>query len=319
MHKRKRSNNGFIIALAWPETYCKQPGSWYDGFMKKLGISKNHYYKAGHAALILINSKYPKCHYFDFGRYHAPFQYGRVRCEETDHDLQIMTIPQISCDGLQIVNYQEILDELQSKHAFHGDGNLYSSYEKVNFDKAFAYAKNMQRKSPLPYGPFKYRGSNCSRFVNSVMLNGDLTFWQILKLKYMVPLTPTPMNNVNALTHKFVTAKKFANNVQLPKIVDKDILRSTLLPPEQPKHLPANAQWLSGEGAGSWFVYNHVQNKIKVSRYSPDGNLECVGYYKNHKDYSSYFKQYLPIDYPSNCKVVSLLIDNEKVLFERVE
>jgi len=46
---------GFAIALAWPETNCKNAGSWYDELMELLGISKNHHYKVGHAALILIS------------------------------------------------------------------------------------------------------------------------------------------------------------------------------------------------------------------------------------------------------------------------
>ena len=50
-----RIRNGFVIACAWPETMCKQPGSWYDSLMNYLGISQDGYYKVGHAALILID------------------------------------------------------------------------------------------------------------------------------------------------------------------------------------------------------------------------------------------------------------------------
>ena len=70
---------GFAIALAWPETYCKQAGSWYEFITAALGINRNNYYKAGHAALVLVDGINKTCHYFDFGRYHSPFQHGRVK------------------------------------------------------------------------------------------------------------------------------------------------------------------------------------------------------------------------------------------------
>ncbi len=73
------THTGFAIAIAWPSTFCKQPGSWYDPLTLWLGVNYNHYYRVGHAAVVLIDPDKNKCHYFDFGRYHAPFQYGRVR------------------------------------------------------------------------------------------------------------------------------------------------------------------------------------------------------------------------------------------------
>ena len=56
MHFRNK-NSGLAIALAWPQTYCKQPGSWYDPVTEWLGINKNNYYRAGHAATVLIDIK----------------------------------------------------------------------------------------------------------------------------------------------------------------------------------------------------------------------------------------------------------------------
>ena len=84
--KRKESN-GIAIALAWPQTYCKEPGAWYDPVTRRLGISRNNYYRAGHAALVLIERDGEQCHYFDFGRYHAPYQHGRVRSAVSNHDM----------------------------------------------------------------------------------------------------------------------------------------------------------------------------------------------------------------------------------------
>lgn len=190
--------SGFAIAIAWPETLCKQPGSWYDTPMQWIGLNKNNYYKVGHAAVVLINAYSGKCHYFDFGRYHAPFQHGRVRDVETDHDLEINTKAVIT-DG-EIINYANILFELHSNPSCHGAGTLHASYCKVNFEKAYEKAKLMQKNSPIPYGPFKMEGTNCSRFVNTVILAGKPAFSHWLLLNYPKTLSPTPIGNVTALS-----------------------------------------------------------------------------------------------------------------------
>jgi hypothetical protein len=103
--------NGFAIALAWPDTFCKQAGAWYDFYMEKMGISTNNHYKVGHAAVVLINGQNGKCHYFDFGRYHAPFGYGRVRDGISDPDLRIKT-KAIIRKSKTIENFNAILNEL---------------------------------------------------------------------------------------------------------------------------------------------------------------------------------------------------------------
>ncbi|QTY27967.1 DUF6695 family protein [Flavobacterium sp. CS20] len=117
--------NSLAIALAWPETRCKQTGAWYDRPAEFLSISKNNYYKVGHSAIVLINPKNKKCLYFDFGRYHTPLGYGRVRDEQTDFDLKIETLAEMS-DNLILSNYQNIIDEIQQNPSSHGDGQLYA-------------------------------------------------------------------------------------------------------------------------------------------------------------------------------------------------
>lgn len=192
---------GFAIALAWPETLCKQAGAWYDGLTSFLGFSKNHYYKVGHAAVVLIESNTGNCHYFDFGRYHAPFGYGRVRDAETDHDLGIHIKALISDVG-EIANMEEILSELYGNPACHGQGQLLASYTKINFEKSYSRAKQMQEKNPWKYGPFIWKGTNCSRFVRTIVLAGNPIFLSKLKLFFPLATTPTPMGNVNSLKNK---------------------------------------------------------------------------------------------------------------------
>jgi len=195
-------HTGFAISIAWPETLCKQAGAWYDSLMNTLGFSKNNYYKVGHAAVVLVEIQTGNCYYFDFGRYHAPFGHGRVRDSETDHDLQIHSKALVSNSSNELQNFKEILLELTENRACHGSGTLHASYTRINFEKAFSLAKKMQDMSPLKYGPFVIQGTNCSRFVRTIVLSGDPPI--VDKLKLYVPLTisPSPIGNVKSLRNK---------------------------------------------------------------------------------------------------------------------
>lgn len=311
---------GFAIAIAWPQTYCKQPGAWYDPMASLVGINKNHYYQVGHAALVLVDNNHKKAHYFDFGRYHSPYQYGRVRSADTDHELEIKTIPQITEDGLKLDNYRNILHEIQTNTACHGEGTLYASYCRVNFNNSYFKAQKMQDESPIAYGPFKIGGSNCSRFVNSVIRAGKPKIGHWFGLNFKVPLTPMPMNNVNALT----------NRIEMPKLQEETpfypanklnakLLKTTLPAPNRHPNIPEIAQWLSGEGAGSWFVLFIINKLLKVTRYSPQGVIECTGLFENKDAIKMLHNhQSYKVAYPSNCQKVFLKVDNLEFAFNKV-
>ncbi len=192
--------NGIAIALAWPETLCKQAGAWYDKPLKYLRINKNNYYKVGHAAVVLVNKENGVCTYFDFGRYHAPFQHGRVRSAITDHDLEIKTKACVNSTG-ELTNYHDILFELFRNESCHGLGNMHASYCDIDFEKAHAKANQLQSKSPIPYGPFIPNGTNCSRFVSSVILAGSPKWYYRLILNYPKTLSPTPIGIVKTLNN----------------------------------------------------------------------------------------------------------------------
>ena len=309
---------GFAIALAWPQTFCKQPGSWYDPVTLRLGMNNNHYYRVGHAAVVLIDPKTKACHYFDFGRYHAPFKHGRVRSVKTDHELSMKTIPVFFPDNRAILNYQEILSELQNNKACHGEGNLHASYCPVNFQAAYNKASKMQQESPIPYGPFRTRASNCSRFVNTVILSGKPAWKFRFRLKYLIPLTPTPMNNVNSLENKLEMPDRSGHIPFYPiKKLDHISLRSTLHAPRKDSKIPEQAQWLGGEGAGSWFDFESQNSRLKVTRYSPSGLIECTGYYENLNDDGIWPDNSFRVAYPSNCNIISFTKNNTLIHFER--
>ncbi len=314
-----RKPSGFAIALAWPQTYCKQPGSWYDPLTRRLGINRNNYYRAGHAALVLVDVASRTCHYFDFGRYHAPFRYGRVRSAGTDHDLRIFTVPKISKDGKSILNFREILEELQHNPACHGEGPLYASYLPVDFKASMNKAQQMQSESPIPYGPFVRGGSNCSRFVNTVILSGIPARYSRIRLKYFIPFTPTPLNNVNSLPNReIVPVLRTSVPFSPVQPLTTSELNSTKPAPARHPVIPENAQWLSGEGAGSWFVFEIEGAFLRATRYSPDGTVECSGLYGGPVKELKEKKNLIDLDYLSHCKEIHLLINGKRFRFGRI-
>ena len=317
----QKQPTGFAIAIAWPETYCKQPGYWYDAITNFLGLSDNHYYKVGHAALVLVDPETRKCHYFDFGRYHSPFQHGRVRSEATDDGLKMKTSASISEDGRKIENLEEILTELQLNPECHGEGKIHASYGKINFHRSFSKAFYLQQKSPIPYGPFRYKGSNCSRFVNSALIAGKPSWWRLFKLKYLVPLTPTPLNNVNSFENKVVLPKLLTNAPFCPTPISyKSKLKGTLPEPYKPKYILEFAQWLSGEGSGSWFsIRQNEYEKYFISRFGPNGELECEGEFQISNNQSFNIRIPFQFEHLSHCRKVSIRQEKRFIEFIRIE
>ena len=155
--------NGFAIAIAWPETHCKQAGTWYDIPMYFLGINRNGYYQVGHSAVVLVDDETQTCSYYDFGRYHSPHGYGRVRNVDTDHDLCIETKAEIRENLSGIVNMNQILSELYSNPSTHGSGTIYGAVSRINIDSVLLYVKYLQGTEFISYGPFFSSGTNCSR------------------------------------------------------------------------------------------------------------------------------------------------------------
>lgn len=186
----------FIITLAWPEGMVTATEAWYD----KL-FSTNGKYRVGHSAIVLINSSTKTTHYFDFGRYHTPKRYGRVRDIETDPDLKVINAI-ISNEA--IVNIKEILLYLSKMKATHGEGKMYASVlNNVSFKNAFIKAKEMQKTGMLSYGPFVRGGTNCSRFVASVIKASLPSFIKRIRLKYPFCISPSPKRNVCITNHHY--------------------------------------------------------------------------------------------------------------------
>ena len=188
--------NNFIITLAWPEGMVAGSGAWYDKI-----VANNGMYRVGHSALVLINSETRKSHYFDFGRYHSPNGYGRVRDLETDPEITLMDA---KIENGVVVNFEKILLQLSAMKSTHGEGKMYASLiTNINFDTAFSAAKKIQEKGLLPYGPFTITGTNCSRFVADVIKASGPSFIKKLRFKYQFCISPSPKRNVCITNHNY--------------------------------------------------------------------------------------------------------------------
>ena len=192
----------FIIVLAWPEGMVAAAGAWYD----KL-LSTNGKYRVGHSALILVNSTNNQLHYFDFGRYHSPFGFGRVRDLETDPDISLQSKAIISDNFID--NIEEIVLEISNLQATHGVGSIYASVlTNIDFNKAYEKAKEIQNRGLISYGPVIPSGTNCSRFVTSIMLASKPHWFTRLRLKYPFCLSPSPKRNVSIPNPNYYMANK---------------------------------------------------------------------------------------------------------------
>jgi hypothetical protein len=100
--------------------------------------------------------------------------------------------------------------------------------------------------------------------------------------------------------------------------LDHKSLRSTIEVPIKDGKIPDDAQWLGGEGAGSWFSLEPENSQLKITRYAPDGKVECTGIYENLHTPVNFSNHHFLITYPSNCKVISLKNQDKVWQFERV-
>ena len=192
---------GTIIPLAWPDTPVIQEGKWYDGIMKALGFIKDGFYKAGHAALVIANHETKKFHYFDFGRYQTPIKHGRVRDSFTDPDLILNSKPVVEND--EIKNLEELLRELASLEATHGEGRLIAASIFVkDIDKAYTKAKHMQNQGAIAYGPLNLTGTNCSRFVAQTAKASNLGWLKNILIRIPYTITHTTITNVKLINNK---------------------------------------------------------------------------------------------------------------------
>ena len=102
--------------------------------------------------------------------------------------------------------------------------------------------------------------------------------------------------------------------------MNKHLLKNTIVAPSKPSNLPENAQWLSGEGAGSWFVIGKTQetNEYSITRFSPEGKLECEGNFLCNTSSDFNLNQTYIFTHLSHCKTVNIVQSGIIFKFERL-
>ena len=88
--------------------------------------------------------------------------------------------------------------------------------------------------------------------------------------------------------------------------------------PVKPSNLHEGVKWISGEGAGSWFLieaFGDDGNKFQVRRFSPEGKLECEGTFVSGSilNLQSKYK----VTYPSHCQKVTIIQHEQPVTLIR--
>ena len=94
---------------------------------------------------------------------------------------------------------------------------------------------------------------------------------------------------------------------------------SEILPqPEKPSHLPLDVQWLSGQGAGSWFYLSKSKMAreivYRIIRYSPSGEVECDNLFEVDDSEFSMNEAY-QFTYLSHCALCTILQGEKEFVF----
>lgn len=94
-------------------------------------------------------------------------------------------------------------------------------------------------------------------------------------------------------------------------------LNSTLASPEKPVNLPQEAQWLAGEGAGSWFYIMPKNEHYLITRYSPTGKIECESIFELTNKGFDVNMPYV-FAHLSHCERVNIQQNSTVYLFKRI-
>jgi hypothetical protein len=95
-------------------------------------------------------------------------------------------------------------------------------------------------------------------------------------MRFLKPITSTTLTNVNALNKKLVIPHMLDREIFVPKALPEKARLYGILPvPPIPDNLKdENIHWLSGEGAGSWFLPEFKEKTVFLQRFTATGELE---------------------------------------------
>jgi hypothetical protein len=88
-------------------------------------------------------------------------------------------------------------------------------------------------------------------------------------------------------------------------------INGTIQAPTKHDFVPKDAQWLSGEGAGSWFYFQQLKDEFAITRYSPNGNTECSGIFTTEDNFK--FNQDFKVTFLSHCAEVNIIQNGKNI------
>lgn len=94
-------------------------------------------------------------------------------------------------------------------------------------------------------------------------------------------------------------------------------LNKTLPAPAKPEFISNSAQWLSGEGAGSWFLIDKQNDNYCITRFSPEGKTECKGIFNMVDSDEFNINEKYEFTYLSHCSEVNIIQKEKKYKFKR--
>lgn len=321
------ASNGIIIILSYPDTVVR-PAYWepFSNFWTKLGIGSKHAVQAGHAALLLLEKGKPEINYYDFGRYITSYGNGRVRCKETDPELEIPIKAEFKNEEFN--NLKEVLLWLE-KHPekTHGEGRLIATVNTdIDYKLAHQFIHKLIKRKEIPYGVFVKKGSNCARFVTDTLI-ASITNKKIkLHLKTSNLVTPSPIGNVIKATSNKTIYDVYQQEIKLYKnrsilkeykasFLNKFDIEPNLIGTEKPNKAIFkldNGTWLGGIGSGAWF---HIEKQIDknnylIARYNSTGIKDFESQFIINNNSFSVDKEY-QFTYPTNCQKM-FVVQNQK-------
>lgn len=95
--------------------------------------------------------------------------------------------------------------------------------------------------------------------------------------------------------------------------------KNTIPAPIKVDTIPEKAQWLAGEGAGSWFFITETieKNVFSIVRYSPKGKIECEGVFSCTNASNFNISEVYLFTHLSHCKTVNIVQKGIIFTFER--
>jgi hypothetical protein len=91
-------------------------------------------------------------------------------------------------------------------------------------------------------------------------------------------------------------------------------------PSPRPDNIPPEAQWLSGEGDGSFFFLEALpEESFIITRYSAAGKVECKSVFSCSHPLTFNPQQPYTFTYLSHCREVRIKQGEKEFLFTRVQ